>query len=302
MPQRKLSLAAAFGAGVLAIASISSVLVQTGQAAAQPVAEETVQKTAISSKRGSLDVKAPTALDIGEVVKGRLAKSSKSGEYQYWKVTVPAGKYRLVYDVRKADRTDPWGVDVTSVKPDGSALKKLVKMGFLGERRGRATQIIETAGEDLLLRVDGGEAIMDYWLALLPADAEVVSPYFGQIPAVTPLELGKTYQWSADSREEKTDSWFSTTLNAGDYKVEATSNNIMTNGLSSIYAKMHGPLGEHIESEGGVCDIAGWAGEKGKCSSKLVIARDGRVFLQFAPGPHGGAARGTIKVTSVNND
>jgi Mg-chelatase subunit ChlD len=281
---------------------LTTVMAEAAVTKAQPIAEETVKKAEISPKKGSIDIKSPTALDIGEVVKGRLARSDKTGEYQYWKITLPAGKYLLVYDVREADDTDPWGAAVSSVKPDGTVIKELVAMGFLGERRGRATEIIETTGEELLLRIDGGKAITDYWLALMPGDAEVTTPYFGQNPSVTALELGKTYQWSTDSGEKMRETWFSTNLNAGDYKVEVASDNIKTGGLSSIYLKMHGSLGEHIERNGVICDIAGWAGKQGKCDSKLVVARDGRVFLQFAPGPHGGAARGTIKITPMNND
>jgi hypothetical protein len=69
----------------------------------------------------------PHGIDIGELVKGRLGDSGGGGGDHYWMAAPPAGKYRVVIDVKLAnDQHSNLQAEVVAFTPDGSQLGKLV--------------------------------------------------------------------------------------------------------------------------------------------------------------------------------
>ena len=99
-----------------------------------------------------------------------------------------------------------------------------------------------------------------------------------QTPAVTPLELGKAP--SAVLSATEPEAWFSTELEAKDYKVTAEFTRTDQAKSLSAYLSMLGRLGEQVKGPSSICSVTDNL-KTATCTSKLVVAQDGPVTLRL---------------------
>jgi len=242
-------------------------------------------KTQVSQKSASGDEKAPTALEAGEVVKGRLGETGKSAGHHYWKVNVPAGRYRVVLDIKRSDdKHSNMQSDLVAFGPDGGAPTQVIKTNEI-DYRTRAAAWMESTGQDVVLRMANSYGIVDYWLAIFPEDAEITTPYFVRTPKIQPLEFGKSVAGSLDPKPgDPAALWYSVPLTAQDYKITAEFKR--TDGKKSnvqASVEMFGPIGEEAEGmPSPVCTVN--AIDIGaSCVVKLVSAQDSNVLIRVTP-------------------
>lgn len=253
-------------------AELEKVVAVAAEAEAVEVATKPeIKSVEISAKKPGTAIAAPTAIGLGEVVKGRIS----SGQDHFWRIEAPVGKYRLVFDAKNADDS---GVGlIIGVK--GSAGGEETGLVSLSDNqiKQRGVAEIQMPEGGLTLHVADAKFVRDYWLAVTPVEAAVAVPYFYKTPSVTALEVGKpaTAKLSAGEPE----SWFSAALEAKDYKV--TAEFTRTDKASSLSAdlSMFGGLGEITAGPTVLCSVTENA-STATCSSKLVVAQDGPVTLR----------------------
>jgi hypothetical protein len=242
-------------------------------------------KTAISQKSASGDEKAPTALEAGEIVKGRLGETGKSAGYHYWKVNVPAGRYRVVLDIKRSDdKHSNMQTDIEAFGAEGGKPTPVIKTNEI-DYRTRAAAWMESTGQDVVLRVANGYGIVDYWLAIFPENAEITTPFFVRTPKILPLEFGKAVAGSLDPKPgDPAALWYSVALKAQDYKVTAEFKR--TDGKkSNVQASvdLFGPIGEKSkEMPYPVCTV-NEIDTGASCVVKLVSAQDSNVLIRVTP-------------------
>ena len=268
-----------------ASASERNVVGQASQTEVVEVPEvKVVQKTAISQKPASTNEKAPTQIETGEIVKGRLGDGN-SGIQHYWKVKAPTGRYRVVLDAKIAN--DEHGVIQTRVHamaPGGGEPSRIIATNE-ADFRTRAAVWIDAKGEDLILRVDNELRIVDYWLAIFPEGTQIPAPYFVRTPTVQPLEFGKPASASLDPKPgSPAGAWYSTMLKAADYKITAEfkrKDGKKTN--VQAYVDLFGEIGETPgDMETRICTV-NEVDTGATCSVKLVLAQDAKVLFRLSP-------------------
>jgi hypothetical protein len=174
-----------------------------------------------SAAQPSADPNKPTPLKRGEVVKGRVDAKSKTNKAHYWFIDVPAGEYKAVVDMERADRQNSniqGGLQLL-----GLSGEDLGWLGGFNEIDYRARRVFPLRlGKPLrgIVRVTADQ-MMDYQLGLFPATAAVPTPFFRKAPKVTPLKLGETFAPPAldGSKAATCDAFCSMTLPAGDYRL-----------------------------------------------------------------------------------
>lgn len=227
----------------------------------------------ISAKKPGTALAAPIAIEVGEVVKGRISR----GQDHFWRFEGPAGKYRIVLDAKNPN--DSVAGIIIGVKGSiGGGETSLVSLSDNQyKQRGAVTLQLPEGG--VTLRVGEAFDLLDYWLAVTPADAEIAVPYFAKTPAVTPVELGK--EVSATLSPSEPEAWFSTALEAKDYKV--TVQFTRTDKASSLSAdlSMFGSIGERLNGLASICSVTENA-MSASCASKLSMAKEGPVTLRLS--------------------
>lgn len=264
---------------------LAAVMGQAAQTEALEMPEvKVVRKTAISQKSASTNEKAPTEIDTGEIVKGRLGDGN-SGIQHYWKIKAPKGRYRVVLDSKIAN--DEHGVIQTRVHaigPAGSEPSRIIATNE-ADFRTRSAAWVDLTGEELILRVDNELRIVDYWLAVFPEEAQIPAPYFVRTPTVQALEFGKTVSAALDPKPgSPAGAWYSVALKASDYKITAEFKR--TDGKKTnvqAYVDIFGEIGETPGSmETRIC-MVNEVDIGATCSVKLVMAKDAPVLFRLSP-------------------
>ena len=81
-------------------AELEKVVAVAAEAEAVEIATKPAAKSVeVSAKKPGSAIAAPTAIVLGEVVKGRISR----GQDHFWRIEAPAGKYRLVLDAKNPD-------------------------------------------------------------------------------------------------------------------------------------------------------------------------------------------------------
>ncbi|MPZ35436.1 MAG: VWA domain-containing protein [Rhodospirillales bacterium] len=244
-----------------------------------------VSSATISTKAASRDQNAPVPLETGEIVRGRLAGRGKM--HHYWKVAAPAGRYRVVLDIKLAnDAHSNIQSEVIAFRPDGSQLAQVLKTNEIDFRTRAAAESDGEAQPDTVLRVgNNGSSIVDYWLGLFPVDADVPSPYFVRAPKIEPLEFGKPFSATLDPKPgAPAEVWYSTSLRGQDYRISAEFKRL-DGKKSNVQAKveMFGPIGERVRgADDKVCSV-NKIDVSAKCVTKLVLAEDAQVLFRLTP-------------------
>ena len=250
-----------------------------------PVAAQAPAPATVSSKSASKEQKSPVSIDIGELVKGRLGDSGGGGGYHYWKVAPPAGKYRVVIDVKLAnDAHRNLQAEVVAFTPDGSQLGKLVSTNVIDYRTRAVAEIDAAKHPEFVLRVGNNSGIVDYWLGVFPASGTIATPYFVRTPKIEPLELGKPFAAVLDPKPgSPAEAWYSVKLKGEDYKVAVEFTR--TDGQEATVlgdVVMFGPLGQRFSrGEPTICHVMA-IDVSAKCVSKLVLSEDMDVLLRVA--------------------
>jgi len=262
---------------------LAAVVGQAAQTEAVEIPEvKLAQKTAISQKSASSNDKAPTEIETGEIVKGRLGEG---GPQHYWKVKAPTGRYRVVLDVKIAnDEHQAIQTRVHAAGPDGSASSRIISI-LQADFRTRAAAWIDTTGEDLILRVENGNRIVDYWLAIFPEGAPIPVPYFVRTPTVQPLQFSKAASAALDPKPgSPAGAWYSVALKAADYKITAEFKRADGKNTNvQAYVDLFGEIGEKPDNmETRVCTV-NEVGTGATCSAKLVLAQDAKVLFRLSP-------------------
>lgn len=248
------------------------------------------KSTEISAKKPGFAIATPTAIKLGEVVKGRIT----AGQDHFWRIEAPAGNYRLVFDAKNANDSAV-GLIIGVKGSAGDGETGLVSLSDNQiKQRGVAEVTIPEGG--LTLHVGDAKEIRDYWLAVVPLDAEIAVPYFVNSPSVTPIELGKPT--TAVLNISTPEAWFSTALEAKDYKVTAEFTRSDKASSLSADLSLFGSLGEITQGPTKVCFVTENA-VTARCSSKLVVAQDGPVTLR-ATASWKGDYKVTFKLEPIN--
>jgi Caspase domain len=239
-------------------------------------------KIAISSKTTSVNQNRPTPIAVGEMVRGRLGERKN---YHYWKVDAQPGKYRVVIDVKRVDDAHSnIQSSVVAFSADGREVGQVVRMNEIEFRARAASEIDTSASPDFVLRVGNDSSIVDYWLALFPAGAKVVSPYFVRTPRIETLELGKSVSVVLEPQPgTAAEAWYSASLQGIDYRISADfrrSDGEKSNVQGSV--DMFGPMGERLPGTKRVCHVNA-IDISARCSTKLSLAEDVQVLFRLSP-------------------
>jgi hypothetical protein len=181
-----------------------------------------VADTPISKKNPSTDPNAPVALNLGEVVKGRLGDSDKTGKYHYWLLDLPPGKYKFVLDLKRADEKDSnIGGSLYMTTPDG---KEGQKIGIMNETDHRRRSVFRMEASEPIkgvLRYANDFTISDYHLGVFRDSDQLGGLFFVKPPVVVPIRLGApvTTPVLDGADTQKRDVYYAITLPAADYKV-----------------------------------------------------------------------------------
>jgi VWFA-related protein len=190
--------------------------------AASTVQADTVADTTISDKNPSTDPNSPVALNLGEVVKGRLGDSEKTGKYHYWLLDLPPGKYKFVLDLKRADEKDSnIGGSLHMMTPEGKEGQKIGNMNKLDHRHRSVFRIETTEPIKGVLRYANDFTISDYHLGVLRESDQLSGLFFVKPPAVAPIKLGApvTTPVLDGTDTQKRDVYYAITLPAADYNV-----------------------------------------------------------------------------------
>jgi von Willebrand factor type A domain len=190
--------------------------------AASTVQADAVADTPISDKNPSTDPNAPVALNLGEVVKGRLGDSDKTGKYHYWLLDLPPGKYKFVLDLKRADEKDSnIGGNLYMTTPGG---KEGQKIGIMNETDHRRRSVFRMEASEPIkgvLRYANDFTISDYHLGVFRDSDQLGGLFFVKPPVVVPIKLGAPVTTSVldGANTQKRDVYYAITLPASDYKV-----------------------------------------------------------------------------------
>lgn len=250
-----------------------------------PPPEPVVQTTEmpISAKRASSDQAAPVALEIGEVVRGRLGAT---GTHHYWRLEAPPDRYRVVLDVKRADdRHRNIQTEVVAFRPDGSQAARVIRTNEI-DFRTRAIAVVDASSDpDLTLRIGNRNDIVDYWIGVFPLDAEIVSPYFVRTPTVQPLEFGKPYTAVLEHKPgEPGEAWYAADLEGIDYRVSvefARTDGRRSNVQGQVV--VFGRNGERLSNLGRICSV-NQINITATCVTKLILAEDAELMFRVMPG------------------
>ena len=176
----------------------------------------------VSAKTPSTDPKAPVALNLGEVVKGRLGNSEQTGKYHYWLLDLPAGKYKFALDLKRADEKDlNIGGSLYMMRSDGKEGEKIGRMIAIDHRHRSVFRIEATEPIKGVLRYANAYTISDYHLGVFRESDPLGGLFFVKPPAVAPMKPGApvTTPVLEGDNTQKRDAYYSITLPAADYKV-----------------------------------------------------------------------------------
>jgi hypothetical protein len=154
-------------------------------------------------------------------VTGRLGVSSQTGKYHYWLVKVPAGKFKVVLDIKRAD-DKAWfiGGNLSWFSPEGEKLRDLGGVGDNNYRTRGIHRFEVKKAIKLVLRYENNETISDYWLGIFPDDAKIGAPFFVKCPKVQFMTLGQPTTIVLDGDKPLgRDAYYTIELRPGDYKV-----------------------------------------------------------------------------------
>jgi hypothetical protein len=176
----------------------------------------------INSTAPSSDVKSPAALPLGKVVAGRLGESDKTGKYHYWLVDLPAGSYKAVLDIKRADdkHSNVAGM-LEWFSLEGKKLDRLGQMNAIDYRHRSVFGFRSDQPIRRVLRVDNNHSVCDYQLGIFTQEERVSTPFFKKCPKVEPIQIGQavtTPLLDAD-RPYQCDAYYSIRLPAGDYRI-----------------------------------------------------------------------------------
>jgi hypothetical protein len=254
--------------------------------------------TPIAQKSASADRGAPVPIEPGEVVRGRLAVDKS----HFWQIKASPGRYRLVFDVKRADDANSsLSGKVSAVAPDGRELGQLMNLSEMDVRRRQGGTIDTTAKPyaDMVLRVSDAPAIVDYWLGLFPLDANVAFPYFSRTPKVEPLELGRSVSTVLTSNPDG--AWYSIDFDAQDYRISAefTRSDGATGSVGGT-VDMFGPLGETGRGSNTVCSVGEYQ-VSARCARKLVFSEKTSVLFRVRPSSDA-SSKSIFKVEALASD
>ena len=231
-----------------------------------------LKSVAISAKKPGAEISAPAVIDLSEIVRGRINHKQN----HFWRIEAPAGKYRVVLDAKRPD--DTHGTLIIGVSGSaGDGEKGFVSLSD-NQYRMRGVAEIQIPSGGVTLRVGDTFGLLDYWLAVMPVDAEIAVPYFAKTPNVIPVELGKSAVAVLSASEPE--AWFSTELDAKDYKVTAEFTRTDQATSLSAYLSMLGSFGEHVKGPSSICSVTDNL-KTATCTSKLVVAQDGPATLRL---------------------
>lgn len=207
-----------------ALRDVVQMLARRIEEVAEPVSPKLkVAATPTSTAKPGTDPGRPTAIKLGELVKGRVDPKSRTNQSHYWGFDLPAGTYKAVMDLERSDRQDS-NIQATLQWLDQDG-KELAELGGFNAIDFRSRGVFEFKLEEPqqgIIRVQT-QQMVDYDFGLFKAADPVRTPFFRATPKVTPIELGQTFATPVlDGRSEKTCSAYcSLKLPAGDYKVTA---------------------------------------------------------------------------------
>lgn len=237
--------------------------------------------TPISDKLPSADANAPVPLALGEVVKGRLADTSQTKKYHYWSIDLPAGDYKFVLDLKRADdRHSNIGGTLRMMKPDGSEGQSIGGMNEIDHRHRSIFRIKAKEPLKGVFRYENEYSIADYHLAVFKESDPLQGLFFIQPPVVAPLTLGKavTTPLLDGSNPKLRDAFYSIKLPAGDFKlsVEFRRADLKNSNVGGVVDALEADGDDNKDSILGVNEIA----PSGTKAAKLSLADEATLVFK----------------------
>jgi len=137
--------------------------------------------------------------------------------------------------------------------------------------------------QNVIVAIGDSKQVLDYDLALFPADADVPTPYLKGPNEVQELTIGqKSTAQISGNKPDSSEQWYSVTLDANDYEfiVEMSP----ASGSSGFYtgtAKLFGTSGESLNGGSGkICSAAG-TNQVETCSARMSLAEERTYLIQL---------------------
>lgn len=260
---------------------------QTGSAPAlhPRVAEATAVtplKASVPNKRASQDESAPVEIDVGEIAKGRLPSKKFS---HYWKVKVGIGRYRIIIDAENADdRKTNIFLEVHASRVGTSQERTIIDTNAIGYFLGTAAEINSGAAGELVFRVSNRNNIVDYKLAVVPAEDGYHVPYLGESPVAKPIAIGQSII-SSDlpaPLSRLSEAWHAVDLEPGDYEV--TVEMTRTDGVHTHLSgnvELLDMIGNQ-QNKTNMCFL-NKVGKSAKCTYKIILAEPFKGLIRAYP-------------------
>ena len=237
--------------------------------------------TRISDKAPSSDPATPVPLNLGEVVKGRLAESRQTKKYHYWSLDLPAGKYKFVLDLKRADdRNGNIGGNLQMIGPDG---KEGQRIGVMNETDIRRRSVFRINAEQPLqgiLRYGNNYTISDYYLGVFRESDPLGGLFFAKVPPVAPITIGNpvTTPILDGDNPQMRDAYYSITLPAGDYKVSAEFRRVdqKRGNVGGAVSTLREDGDDNVDKVFGVNETA----PVGKSAGKLSLADEEKIIFK----------------------
>ena len=237
--------------------------------------------TRISDKAPSSDPATPVPLNLGEVVKGRLAKSKQTKKYHYWSLDLPAGKYKFVLDLKRADdRGGNVGGDLQMIGHDGKDGQRIGVMNEIDYRHRSVFRINAEQPLQGILRYGNEYTISDYHLGVFRESDPLGGLFFAKVPPVTPITIGKpvTTPILDGDNVQMRDAYYSITLPAGDYKVSGEFRRVdqKRSNVGGAVSTLREDGDDNVDKVFGVNEIA----PLGESAAKLSLADEEKIIFK----------------------
>ncbi len=252
----------------------------------------------IVDTKASKDRANPADLRQMEIVSGRVGENVD----HFWKVTLEPGAYNIVVDVERADDDHGYTpLDINFTRADGRPAFKSVDANgyYVRERSLRAVQV--SARMDLVINLgDTGRNILDYKLAVLPANQNVPTPYLVGSSKLSELTIGQKAVSSIEGVSQETgEVWYAVTLDAKDYEFIAEfTDKTGKQGFISAEATVYGSKGERLPGTKRLCAPTGYE-QTISCAARTSLADERRFLIRLNPIFEGSFLTG-FKIVELN--
>jgi len=188
----------------------------------------------LSNAMHSIDISAPTSIDSGQLVFGRIEPDVPTNAEHFWNITLEPGFYNILVDTKRVDNNylnlgvtltdlNSLGVDDNVVLIDGDDINYRSRFHAFFEIKQMRT---------MTLRITPNFSAEDYIFGIFENGGAVPSPLFTDCPIIKTLSVDTTEALVVpENGSSAGDRWFLIDLESTDYKLNSSA--VRTDGLAS---------------------------------------------------------------------